>query len=298
MVDLAARTLTAIATIAAILWVGKNPDRAAVAVIVGVIFANYLVALVTIGIIRPNLDHGGTTSRLHQVWKYSLPSYAANTTQFANYRLDVFLVAYFIGVRDVALYGVAVSCAQLLWLPSNAMQAVLFPRLSAMSDEHQKAEEAAQIMRLMLILTFLAGTAMAILAPYVLTLLFGTRFTPSLPPLMLLLPGIVVFCIANVLCGYLAAIGKPRLNFLSSLAGLIATLSLDIALIPRLGIKGAAIASSVSYSISAIVALYFFIHESGLSLAHTLWITKGDLLLALHTFQQTWHRLFLKSRLQ
>ena len=46
--------------------------------------------------------------------------------------------------------------------------------------------------------------------------------------LLWLLPGIVLFSIANVLAAYIAGIGKPRLNLLVSGVSLIVTITLDL----------------------------------------------------------------------
>lgn len=292
VLDLLGRIFMAGATITVLIWFGRSVGQAATAIIFGSILANYSVAALTFVFIWPYLDYQYASSRFRQVWQYSLPSYAGNLVQFANYRLDVFLVAYFVGVRDVALYGVAVSIAQLLWLPSNAMQSVLFPRLSAMSEAHQKAEDAARIMRLMLLLTLIMAMVLAIIAPWLVTFLFGESFAPSLMPLWFLLPGIVMFCIANILCGYLAAIGKPQLNFLSALGGLSVTLTLDLILIPKTGIVGAAIASSVSYSISAVLALYFFMRESGQTFVHSVLLNMTDIKLTLEILKQYQHKIY------
>ena len=107
-------------------------------------------------------------------------------------------------------------------------------------------------------------------------MLYGEAFRPSIMALVWLLPGIVIFSVANVLAAYIAGIGKPRLNLLVSGLSLIVTIGLDIALIPRMNIVGAAIASTLSYSLSALLLIIFFIRETGASLREVLLPTSED----------------------
>jgi Na+-driven multidrug efflux pump len=58
---------------------------------------------------------------------------------------------------------------------------------------------------------------------------------------------------------------------------LIVTIALDLLLIPNLNILGAAIASSVSYSLSALLLIVFFIRETGASLREVLLPTSEDM---------------------
>jgi Na+-driven multidrug efflux pump len=100
-----------------------------------------------------------------------------------------------------------------------------------------------------------------------------------------LLPGIVIFSVANVLAAYIAGIGKPRLNLYVSGISLIITITLDFALIPKLNIVGAAIASTVSYSVAAFMLIFFFIRETGVPLRQVLLPSSDDLELAVQLAQ-------------
>jgi Na+-driven multidrug efflux pump len=104
-----------------------------------------------------------------------------------------------------------------------------------------------------------------------------------------LLPGIAVFSIATVLAAYIAGTGKPHLNLLVSAVSLIVTIALDFALIPKLNIVGASIASTVSYTVSALLLIVFFKRETGASLRQILLPTSEDvrMLLALARFRMS-----------
>lgn len=275
----AAQKVLLLSGVGSILIVGwpSSPEGIAVATI----WLNVGVVLVMGGLlivaVWPDIRANKSPIGLREVWRYAWPSYGANLAQFANYRLDVFLVAYFAGVREVALYGVAASLAQLLWLPSNAMQSVLFPRLARLAEPSAKGEEAAFVSRILFSLTMIAGIGISLGANGLIAILVGSAYADSLVPLWLLLPGVVVFSLANVLAGYLAAIGKPQRNFQISLASLGVTLAADVLLIPTYGMRGAAVASTLSYTLAGVLALVFFQREARISLKRAIRVEAHDL---------------------
>ena len=86
-------------------------------------------------------------------------------------------------------------------------------------------------------------------------------------------------------------VGKPRLNLYVSGVSLIITVTLDLVLIPRLNIVGAAIASTASYSVAAFLLVFFFIRETGVSLREVLLPSSEDLGLAVQLAEPLLKRL-------
>ncbi|HEX2267909.1 MAG TPA: polysaccharide biosynthesis C-terminal domain-containing protein [Pyrinomonadaceae bacterium] len=232
-----------------------------------------LLLLVSLGF---KLKLSGDLSGLKAAANFAVPCYAANLAQFLNYKLDVFVVGFFAGTASVGRYTLAVSLGQLLWLMSNSVAAVLLPRIAASTDDSVSIRHTARVTRLSLWATAVCGLALGLLATQAIPLFYGEAFRPSVMALLWLLPGIVLFSVANVLAAYIAGIGKPRLNLLVSGVSLIVTITLDVLLIPKLNIAGAAIASTVSYSVSALLLIVFFMRETGSPLREILLPTSED----------------------
>jgi O-antigen/teichoic acid export membrane protein len=219
-------------------------------------------------------EHTGTNSFSDAVG-FALPCYFANLTQFLNYRLDVFVVSFFSGYASVGRYTLAVGLGQLIWLLSNAAATVLLPKIAA-GEHDDRAAHVMKVNRLALAASFAGALALGIAGTQLIPLLYGEAFRSSIDALLWILPGIVAFSIVNVLAAFLAGIGKPRLNLIVSTISLAATISLDLILIPRFDIVGAAIASSVSYILSATITVAFFVKETKTSLRDLLLPTSGD----------------------
>ena len=105
-------------------------------------------------------DFGGLRGAL----AFALPCYGANTAQFLNYRLDVFVVGFFAGTASVGRYTLAVSLAQLLWLMSNSVASVLLPKIAAATDAASSVLHTARVTRLSLWATAVCALALAVVA--------------------------------------------------------------------------------------------------------------------------------------
>jgi O-antigen/teichoic acid export membrane protein len=232
-------------------------------------------------------------SGLREILDYSLPCYLGNVVQFLNYRLDMFLVSALIDQRAVGLYALSVSLAQLVWLLSNSISTVLLPKVA--SEQHLAARNAqlsARATRLSLWVSLMAGLSLCLAGVVMVPVIYGEAFRYSITPLLFLMPGVVAIGPAFILASYIAGIGKPRINLFVALIGLFFTIILDLLLIPRLNITGAALASTVSYSIIAVLTVWFFKRETKIPLRDVFLITKGDIRLMISVRAIFWKGAF------
>jgi O-antigen/teichoic acid export membrane protein len=182
-----------------------------------------------------------------QLLGFSMPLQAGIIIQFFNYRLDAFLVNFFLGTLSVGLYVMAVNLVEILWLLSTSMASVLLPTVAAQHEHSKKILVKAAMASFGV--TVVGGIVAFVIAPPLIVLLFGKDFAGSVAPFLILLPGIMIF------------------NTAIAFVSLIFTVVLDLVLIPRIGIAGAAFASSVSYTVTSLMSLVIFIKLSGLTWA-------------------------------
>ena len=89
-------------------------------------------------------------------------------------------------------------------------------------------------------------------------------------PFLLLLPGVAAVAVSRVLARYFAAIHRLRGMLVLGASVLVLNVALNLALIPRHGIAGAAVASLVSYSAEAVALVAMFLSASGQTLREAL----------------------------
>jgi O-antigen/teichoic acid export membrane protein len=221
-----------------------------------------------------------TAPELVGAMAYAAPAYLANLIQYLNYRVDVFFVSGISGVAAVGNYQLAVMIAESLRVLPTATQAVIWPTIaSRQKDERANANLAVRSARAVFFVTLMASAVVAIVGMLTIPVFFGQAYAPSVNALLALLPGLAMFAVTTVLAGYIAGTGRPELNLRASAAGLVATIVLDCVLIPRYGILGAAVASSISYTITTAWTLLLVARLANVPVRELLLPARDDFLL-------------------
>jgi len=201
--------------------------------------------------------------------------YLANAMSFLNYRLDMLLIAMFLAPAAIGLYSIAVGMAEKLFMMSGTLAIVLFPKISSLSSLEANTL-TPKVARHTFFIMIIVSLLLTILAAPLIKIFFGPAFLPSVLPLLILLPGIIAFGVGGVLAADLGGRGRPEFAIYSSLACIIVNVILNIILIPRWGISGAAFASSVAYWIDTIIIILAFLKISKKSLFEVLLIKTQD----------------------
>ncbi len=227
---------------------------------------------------------------LRQSFIFGLRLHPGTVAQFLNYRLDLFLVGLFLSPTEVGLYATATVLAEILWEIPNSIRTVLVYQVSA---NHQRAVDmTARVSRVIYALIGGLCLLVAVFAYPLIDLLYGEAYVAAVPALMCLLPGIWALSFGKLLVVYLTANGKPEVATLSAVVSLVSTVLLDLLLIPRIGIVGAAIASSVSYCLTTMVVTWVFLRSTRLSLSETILLRYADVLLLYSAFTNVLQRRF------
>lgn len=196
--------------------------------------------------------------------KYGVKSYLASGLEMLNLRADVFLIYAFLGPRSLGFYTVAVAISEIIWFISHSVAFPLFPRISSIGKEASKSL-VLKTSRIVFWLSFLFSILLSGVVYWFIPLLFGKSFIPSVKIVYFLLPGILLFSPVMTISTYFRGIGRPQVNTFVNLITLFINITLNLLLIPKIGIVGAAIASSISYSLTYVIYLFLYKKETGIS---------------------------------
>ena len=94
-----------------------------------------------------------------------------------------------------------------------------------------------------------------VVAPFLIRLVFGARFEGSAIALRILVPGTMLVGLNQVLYNGANALGKPALPSIAEGVSMVITALGLYVLVPRYGYVGAAIVSTIAYSVSFVVML-------------------------------------------
>jgi len=157
----------------------------------------------------------------------------------------------------------------------GAIATVLFPRVSSLQDKDAN-NLTPRVARHTFFIVLIISLILAVLTKPLIKILFGIAFLPSVTPLLILLPGIVALGGAKTLTADLAGRGKPQFGTYSAFISLAVNIPLNLWLIPKWGIAGAAFASTIAYIIATLVIIISFAKISGNSWKDILLIKKQD----------------------
>lgn len=212
-------------------------------------------------------------------------SQLGNVATFFNYRLDVFIVNYYLNTSEVGLYALGVMISEALWQLPNAAATALLPRTARGSDA-SGTQFTCLVCRQVFTIACVSAVLVALLSPLAVPLVFGREFSASVAVIWWILPGTIVFAPAKVMSAELLGRGWPQYSSIIAVLTLCVTVSLDFYLIPRKGIQGAAIASSLAYFFNSLLIT--------LVLKRKLSVTWKDLYVPsfseLALYRQIWNR--------
>ena len=187
------------------------------------------------------------------VFMYGRKTHASSVAAQANLRLDQLLMTMLITSQQLGLYVVAVTISGMFSPLYNALAVVVLPRVSSACNLKQGGLQAVRHIHL----GVLIGLPLSVLGigcvPYLLPFIFGKDFSQAIVPAQILLFAAIFQGMNIVLGNSLRGLGHPGKTGIAEGVGLVVTVGLLWALLPRLGILGAAIASLSAYLVVMLI---------------------------------------------
>lgn len=203
---------------------------------------------------------------------FGIKNYLSNILTFINYRGDMIIMDKYLAPNAVGIYNVGVIIAEKLWMISTTLSTALYPKLSEISD---KIEESRLLVitlsKATLIINLLACGFVYLIGEWAILEFYGAGYQESVYALYVLLPGICCTSVARILSNYISSINRPLYNFYVSLFTVFLNITLNIILIPKYFILGAAFTTSLVYFINLIIKCILFYRLSGTNYKEILW---------------------------
>ena len=237
--------------------------------------------LVTIGVLVFARRTGWVAAPDLRALRSELPFVAAigatNLIGLLNLRVDLFLVQHFLGTSATGVYSVAVLVAELLWFVSFSVSQAAYAQIGA-RDAAGSGALVVRVVHWSLLALLVASPLLWLGAYLVLPRLLGRAYVEALPILAILLPGVLAFGAGSTLSAFFTnQLGRPIIPAVIATLSLIVNFAISWVLIPRLGMVGGALATSLSYLIAIVVAFSVFMRVSGTSLRSLLSVECGFL---------------------
>lgn len=250
------RQLTWVSIGTAVILVGT---RRAYAPIVGFVFGYFAMSIVAIyrssvTIAMPTVRH---TKELIGYAKHDFVS-------FIGWRLfnwtDIAIIGLLLGQKATGAYGIAWQISEIVMLLGYSIANTLFPKISSLSqnDEWKEIEQLVTDSispSFVLVIPSIFGAFL--LSSPLLSILFGSSYSSASIALIILFIGKIPQVIYILLADSLRGVGKQRLSARSTIISGLSNIGLNILLIHLYQIEGAAVATSLSFTLNSILHIYY-----------------------------------------
>jgi O-antigen/teichoic acid export membrane protein len=196
-------------------------------------------------------------SLARKIAAYGLRAQIGGVMSLLNLRLDFILLSVMTGPAVLGIYAVASKFAELIRIFGMALQYVSYPKF-ARAPRAGAGDSARRLIPKVALLSSGCLVPLWLGAGFVIPEFYGSAFDSAVTPTRIILFGLALDGVAGVISGFLYGVGRPGLNSLAMGAGLAVTVVLDLVLIPPFGASGAAVASAVAYTTTAVALLWFF----------------------------------------
>jgi O-antigen/teichoic acid export membrane protein len=213
------------------------------------------VAIQMLLIFRLTKPHAPSAEVRFADWaKYGGRAYATFILAALVTRASVFFLKTQSTSTQLGYYSVAAQIFDAFTLIPASLAMVLLPTI--LRDQRLSwADCRKELVRMTLFMSAVVVPA-ALILPSVVTLVFGERFAPSIPPALCLLAASIMISIVTVTSQFLAAIGYPWVMIANWLAALCLVAVGATFWAPRFGAVGAAWATFMAYAGLAVLSAF------------------------------------------
>lgn len=174
--------------------------------------------------------------------------------------IDVFLLGYLASsLSAIGIYKVIYPLSSLLLMILTAFGYMSLPILSGLESEGKMVEfkeTYSLIRKWSFLLSLPASLVMVSFSDELITLTFGSKYLPGALAFQILTIGFSAHAFMGPNANALQSLGYSKLLMYDNLFAAIVNIILNIVLIPKIGIEGAAAATTMSYTLLNIICTY------------------------------------------
>ena len=190
-----------------------------------------------------------------KLMKDALPLIFAGLAIMVYMRIDQVMIRNMLGSEAVGYYAVAVKLSEAWYFVPTAVTASLFPAIinAKKRSETLYMNRLQRLHNLLVLISIVVGVAGVILAAPVIRILFGEAYMPAAEVLSIYVWAGLFVSLGMASHYFLMAEDMHWRAFFRTFSGMIINIFLNLVLIPRYGMSGAAMATLVSYAVAGYV---------------------------------------------
>jgi len=193
-----------------------------------------------------------------------------------NYRIPILLLHNLSTLREVGIYAVGQTLAQIVWEMPAMLSNLVLSRGVNTQDSAGFGDKVVVLARLVVFAGAGAALGCMIVAPYVIPLIYGAKFADSATVLSILLPGTVAFMAFKILQMDIMRRGHPWVTVPVVVPCMAANAGFGLLVVPEYGAAGAATLTSASYVLATAVYILVYARVTKRSVSSIVLYRRSD----------------------
>ncbi len=225
--------------------------------------AGEIVAVTTsLAFLRNALQHLRSTVALYEKKKILDVAYTIIFTSMSVLvytQADIWILGMFKSTEIVGIYGIAAKLVLLVYFPMLAFGAIIPPLISsiyASGNQNELREMVGASTRWILSIAMPIILILVIEGKFILSFAYGGAFSAGYIPLLILVTGQLIKASAGLIGVILQMSGGHRIYMQINILGGLLNIVLNLILVPRFGMIGAATATAFCLSMIDIICIF------------------------------------------
>ena len=230
--------------------------------LMGVILAYVLVYILPLILFYPlfikktfpnfhKINAGVKFEKAKKILSIGIPLTIASTAGVIFGYVDTAIITIFRSLEEVALYNISLPTIKIIWNFERALSVILLPVVIELWAKKDNIRFLNGIKKVYKYIFMIVAPIIIILVTYpelILNILFGPQYVGAANTVRILALASIIIIFSKINLSIITGISSPKKVGKAMLLGALLNLGLNIILIPKIGINGAAIATGISFS--------------------------------------------------
>lgn len=227
--------------------------------LLAILVSNLIISIYAIFLVFKNVPFfvKAKSTVLKSMLKFGFMYSGATFFMMLHSEVDILIMGRLSTMDQVGFYSLAVAIATNWQIPFSVDGVILSK--SANSEEIEvKNQNIAKLIRLSILFGILSYVILYFVAPFLVRILYGKEFLPSVLIIRVLLPGVLLLIVSKFMGSRLAGEGKPYIFMFIAIPAVIINIILNFIWIPQYHALGAALSTNVSYTFQSLVGIIVY----------------------------------------
>jgi len=231
----------------------------------------FIISFIMVKNYLVNINFSNSKKIIYELSKLGIINQLGHFLKFMSFRFIYYIIVRYSithseGEGLVGIFSNCNSITEAVLLITNSYISVIHPRISNSTDNNYSANLTLKYTKHSTILCALALLILILFPDSFWLWLFGNDFVGLRNIIIMLCPGILFYNIALITGHYFSGTGRPQINTIANLIGLITTFGFIYFIIPGFNLTQIAVISSLSYLTTTIVIVIYFLRDTKFSL--------------------------------